>query len=405
MHGGQAFLLLFVVLLILNVPTFVFGLLATKCALYLCPSLKRVFIIRWVLPVIAAMALMLFGVGVAFFHLERPWPTSPVLSGWGCLGLLCVLDLGLLVLWARLKHRELSKKRATTEARSGEDFLVPSTDERLRPEIAEDLECDTPVPRTGFAAFREGVASPWTGWHYMWQHPGLWRYGLMPLAMNLLVTGLLLAALIALAGYSIVAVHPQFADDWLGRVLEVLVALAVLIAAFGVSAIVWVILQGVLCGHFYSKLAEQVELQLGTAREDIQDVPFAHQILDTLSDAALLTGVNAGLLMLHCVPGIGSLVSAGGSYYFTCMTLGLDYFGHPLALRGKRRSEMRAFARRHRAHTLGLGTAVAAVSLVPLVNAVLLTTAVVGAVLLHRRLAKNDGSEDACLLASLAGAD
>ena len=165
-----------------------------------------------------------------------------------------------------------------------------------------------------------------------------------------------------------------------------------LIAAFGVSAIIWVILQGVLCGHFYSKLAEQVELQLGMVREDIQEVPFAHQIRDTLGDAGLLTGVNLGLLMLHCMPGIGSIVSAGGSYYFTCMTLGLDYFGHPLALRGKRRAEMRAFARRHRAHTLGLGTAVAVVSLVPLINAVLLTTAVAGAVLLHRRLAGDDGN-------------
>ena len=83
--------------------------------------------------------------------------------------------------------------------------------------MTEDLEFDTPVPRTAHAAFREGFTSPWTGWHYMWQHPALWRYGLMPLAMNLLVTGLLLAALIALAGYSIVAMHPQFADDWLGR--------------------------------------------------------------------------------------------------------------------------------------------------------------------------------------------
>jgi CysZ protein len=273
----------------------------------------------------------------------------------------------------------------------------------MRPEMNEDMEFDTPVPRTAFAAFREGVASPWTGWRYMWQHPALWRYGLIPLVMNLLVTGLLLAALIALAGYSIVAMHPQFSDDWLGRVLEILVAVAVLIAAFGVSAIIWVILQGVLCGHFYSKLAEQVELQLGMARENIREVPFAYQIRDALGDAALLTGVNAGLLMLHCVPGIGSIVGAGGSYYFTSMTFGLDYFGHPLALRGKRRSEMRAFARRHRAHTLGLGTAVGAVSLVPLVNAVLLTTAVVGAVLLHRRLAKDDGSGDAYLLASPAG--
>jgi CysZ protein len=390
MHYAQVFLLVLVILLILNVPTFVFGLLVTKCALYLCPLLKKYFIIRWVFPVIAALMLMLFGVGVAFHNLEQPWPTRPVLSGWECSALLCVLDIELFVLWARLKQRELRGKSTALKAKGGENILVPTMNERSLPKMIENMECDTPVSRTAFAAFREGFMSPWTGWHYMWQHPSLWRYGLMPLIMNLLVAVLLLAVLIALAGDFIVAMHPNFPDGWLWRVLEVLAALAVLIGAIGVSAVIWVILQGVFCGHFYSKLAEQVELQLGMKREDIQEVPFTHQIRDTLSDAGFLTGVNVGLLMLHCVPGIGSIISAGGSYYFTCMTFGLDYFEHPLALRGKRRSEMRAFAHRHRAHTLGLGTGVAVVSLMPLVNAVLLTTVVVGAVLLHRRLARDD---------------
>lgn len=66
MHGGNAFLLIFVVLLVLNVPTFIKALLGTKCSLYLFPKLKRFFIIRWVLPVIFASILMLFGVGFAF---------------------------------------------------------------------------------------------------------------------------------------------------------------------------------------------------------------------------------------------------------------------------------------------------------------------------------------------------
>jgi uncharacterized protein involved in cysteine biosynthesis len=76
-----------------------------------------------------------------------------------------------------------------------------------------------------------------------------------------------------------------------------------------------------------------------------------------------------------------------GSYYFTSYTLGLEYFDYPLALRGLRRPEKLAFGRRHRLHVLGLGTAVAILALVPIVNAVLLTTAVTGAVLLHRQIA------------------
>jgi uncharacterized protein involved in cysteine biosynthesis len=57
-----------------------------------------------------------------------------------------------------------------------------------------------------------------------------------------------------------------------------------------------------------------------------------------------------------------------------------------------RRREKLQFARRHHAHVLGLGTAMALVTLVPIVNAVLLTTAVTGAVLLHRRLAEAEAA-------------
>lgn len=130
MHGGNAFLLIFVVLLVLNVPTFIGALLGTKCSLYLFPKLKRFFIIRWVLPVIFASILWLFGVGFAFFHLDHPWPTEPVLSGWGCLGVTCIVDLGLFFLLVRLKYREYRKRRAVVTAEVVEDSTIPTAASR-----------------------------------------------------------------------------------------------------------------------------------------------------------------------------------------------------------------------------------------------------------------------------------
>src|SRR3712207_7650923 len=41
------------------------------------------------------------------------------------------------------------------------------------------------------------------------------------------------------------------------RALEVLVALAVLAAAAGLAMAAWVVLNGVLCGYFHSRLARQ----------------------------------------------------------------------------------------------------------------------------------------------------
>ena len=75
-----------------------------------------------------------------------------------------------------------------------------------------------------------------------------------------------------------------------------------------------------------------------------------------------------------------------GSLYYDALLFGEDYFDYPLALRGKRRHEKKEFVRKHRYYTLGLGAAVFLAGFIPIVGAVLLAAAVVGAVQLHRRL-------------------
>jgi CysZ protein len=244
-----------------------------------------------------------------------------------------------------------------------------------------------PAARSISAAFGQGLSAPWRGFRYMARHPALWRYGIVPVLLNLLITTLLLVVLVALAVLFFRRLHPWFADGWGWTLVEILFGLVLLVAVLGLALVVYLVLQGILCGHFYGKLARQVELQLGVRPEEIKEVPFAYQVADTLRDVGFLAVVNAACIAVQIVPGIGSVLGACGGYYFNCFTFGLDFFDHPLALRGMRRKEKRAFAKRHRAYTLGLGTAVLAITLLPLINAILLTTAVTGAVLLHRQLA------------------
>jgi CysZ protein len=180
--------------------------------------------------------------------------------------------------------------------------------------------------------------------------------------------------------------HPKFSPSWWGVALEVLVVLALLLVALALTAIAWVLLQGALCGYFYERLARRVEIELGLPAEAMREVSLGYQIADALRDMLRLVLVNGGLLLLNFVPVVGSAAALVGGGYVTCFTLGEDFFDHPLGLRGYRRAEKLAFCRRHRAHTLGLGAAVFLVSLVPVLGSVLLTTAAVGAVLLHRRL-------------------
>jgi CysZ protein len=244
-----------------------------------------------------------------------------------------------------------------------------------------------PAARSISAAFGEGLSAPWLGFRYMARHPGLWRYGIVPVLLNLLITTLLLVVLIALAVLFFRRLHPWFADGWGWTALEIVCGVALLACVLGLALLAYLVLQGILCGHFYGKLARQVELQLGVCPEEIREVPFSYQVADTLCDVGFLALVNAACIGVQIIPGIGSILGVCAGYYFNCFTFGLDYFDHPLALRGIRRKEKRAFAKRHRAHTLGLGTAVLALTLLPVINAVLLTTAVTGAVLLYRQLA------------------
>jgi len=234
--------------------------------------------------------------------------------------------------------------------------------------------------------FREGLMTPWDGLRHMARNPSLWRYGILPVVVNLLITGLLLMILIATGVYFFTAIHPKFGDGWLWGLAELLVAGLFVVAVIGLAVTAWMALQTILCGWFYDRLARQVELQIGTRPEDLRDVPFWPQAVDALRAVGLLALVNAGCIVVQIVPGVGTVLGLLGSYYFTCSTLGFEYFDYPLSLRGLRRSEKLAFTRRHRPHTLGLGTAVAMLALIPVVNAVFLTTAVTGAVLLHRRL-------------------
>ena len=243
-------------------------------------------------------------------------------------------------------------------------------------------------PTPAWQAFQDGLAAPWTGFQFMSSHPSLWRYGVLPVLLNLLITGLLLAILIGAGVYLFVSVHPWFGDQWTWRLVEALAAALLVVVLIALTVAVWMAMQVILCSFFYDKLARQVELQLGVRPGELKDVPLWPQAVDSLKDLCRLAFFNVACILVQFVPVVGTVLGLCGSYYFTCSTLGLEFLSYPLALRGLRQTERRCFARRNRWATLGLGTAVMILLLVPIVNAVFLTTAVTGAVLLHRQLAE-----------------
>ncbi|MGD9645368.1 MAG: EI24 domain-containing protein [Pirellulales bacterium] len=237
-----------------------------------------------------------------------------------------------------------------------------------------------------FAKAYLGLAAPWRGLGYLNKHPALWRYGILPVVLNILVTLLVLAgavaAAIALAGY----IHPRFANSVLGWAGEVISILAIVAATIGLTVVGWLVCGALLTDQFNSLLARRIELSLGTPPAELRELPVLRQMFDALRTALMLLLINAGLLLLNCLPVVGSMIAIPLAVLVDGYIFGRDYLDYPLSLRGRPRPQKIQFARQHWPATLGLGTMVLLANLVPILGGILLTTAVVGAVLLYRDL-------------------
>jgi uncharacterized protein involved in cysteine biosynthesis len=261
---------------------------------------------------------------------------------------------------------------------------------RLDPELKAFLA--PPIAATRLGRFREGAAAPWVGLRFLNARRPLWKYAAAPIAVNVAITAALVAFLILAFAWATSAVKPRFdaaTVDWPAPVrfgAELAVAVVLLIAFVGIALILWRILTGVLCGLLYELLAKRVEEELGVAPGELRGLSFSYQVADTLYDLAALAAIHATFFLVGLLPLVGAPLAVAGDFGFTWFLFGADFLDFPLALRGGRRKEKRRFCREHLSHTLGLGAAVFVLQLIPLMGALFLTTAVVGAVVLHRRL-------------------
>jgi CysZ protein len=235
-------------------------------------------------------------------------------------------------------------------------------------------------------AFAEGFATPFQGFAYMTRHAVLWRYAVIPIVLNLLIT----IAIVALTIWAATALYahyePRMPEGAWGGLVRLLAVVVLVIAAGGLAVVTWMFLNGVLCGHFYGRLAAQVEMQLGVPASDLRELSLTYQAIDVVRDVSALALINVACLLLNFVPVIGSMTAPFVAFYYDSFIFGMEYLDFPLALRGWRRDQKWAFARRHRWHTVGLGAAVLLCNFVPILGPVMLSCAATGAVLLHRRL-------------------
>lgn len=234
-------------------------------------------------------------------------------------------------------------------------------------------------------------SNPLSGAAYLLQgirliaRPGLRRFVVVPLAVNILVFSIGIAAGIAwFEGFvnTLQARVPSWLQwlDWVLWPLFVLLLLAVVFYGFGLVA-------NLIAAPFNSLLAEQTE-RLLTGRPLSQDASLGRLLKDLLpalidETKKILYGLALAIpsLVLLFVPLIGPMLW----FLYTAWILALQYSDYPLGNHGLKLKAMRRHLKERRLASLGFGAAVAGLGMVPVLNFIVMPAAVAGATALWLR--------------------
>jgi CysZ protein len=218
--------------------------------------------------------------------------------------------------------------------------------------------------------------------------PGLRRFVVVPLLVNALVfTGAIYAGVAWFEGFVawVEARVPGWLQwvEWLLWPLFVLTLLVLVFYTFGLVA-------NLIAAPFNALLAEKVELYL-TGRPLTQGGGLAkamRELVPTLCDElrkilyALLWAVP--FLVLFFIPGV-NLAAPALWFLYTAWMLALQYVDYPMGNHGLKFHAMRAGLRKRRLLGLGFGAATAGMTLVPVLNFIVMPSAVAGATALWVR--------------------
>jgi len=184
----------------------------------------------------------------------------------------------------------------------------------------------------------------------------------------------------------------RFFSGWLpdaqwAVVLTVIIVVAVLLAILMFGTAVFIAVAGVVNGPFYGALAERVARADGAV---LPRVPVWKQtwrgLVHSLGKVGWLLGLQLGLLVLHLLPGVGSVLYVVCAFLLTACFLGLDALDFTFDLYGLTFRERRRWCFRHAREVLGLGTATFFALMLPGANLFVPASAAVGAAWLHREL-------------------
>ena len=248
-----------------------------------------------------------------------------------------------------------------------------------------------PGPGPGIGGPVAGATDVLRGIGLFLRTPGVRLLGILPVLLAallvLVLLGLLVVYLDELAG----ALTP-FADRWdesSRTLVRVGAGLALLLGSTAVLVVSFTVIAQIIGQPFYERISDRVEHQLGVPPAGA-DAPwwrtFPRASLESALLLALTLACTAPLLVLGLLPVLGQSVVPVLQALVAGFLLAVELLAIPLQRRGLHLAGRLRFVWRHRAQTLGFGVTAFLLFLVPLMNVLAMPGAVVGAVLLVRRL-------------------
>lgn len=218
------------------------------------------------------------------------------------------------------------------------------------------------------------------------RQPGLRRYALVPILINIVVY--LLLGWILLTQFSGWLEQDSFLagwqDVWLVRVLTSTLQFLLGAGLVLLSLYTFTLFANLIGAPFNGLLAEKVEAKLrgdistsdGSLGAVLKSVPKALWSELRKWVYVLLWLIPIGVL--HLIPGL-QFIAPLILILFGAWVFVLEYLDYPMGNHGFGFAEVRRFARHHRLGSLGFGAAAALMTMIPILNLIVMPVAVAGA--------------------------
>lgn len=238
----------------------------------------------------------------------------------------------------------------------------------------------------------KGFSIPFDSFGEIRRNSSLWRYIMVPLIINVLIfgAGFTLLWMFRVDLIELIWIFPG--DSWWLEILWYAMGVIVFALASLMAYFLFTPLGCLIASPFNDSLAGRSE-QIFDPEIEQTEIPLsARAIFATIGKElgkVLAVSIVIGIsLLLHLIPGVGSVLSIIFTAFFGSWVFSMEYLDYPMSRHGYSLSEITAMIRNNRGYCMGFGLGAMLLLMIPVVNLLCIPVCVVGATKLFVELSK-----------------